>query len=333
MDQNKSIEMMVCYYGKEGFYESGILYYKFHPTTQTFEIMDDVCVGGKINFIIWNNDQIFAPVESDTQTGIKIFTLNASKLQEKHFMNTEYFYSYGVMKTSDYGYFASFSSGVDAIIDFHKDSEIEIKEYENGKSHFINLLEDERVYALDNGNDKLYVYHDSNKKLVVEKEIEFDKESPRLMPLHPFRKCAYLLMQRTNQIVVFDSETFEELQRIQVPDAQLDIDFCGGITVDDTGTYVSVTIRIRNEIALFKVDDNGMLTYLDSQSCGAMPRDIVCEQEHLFITCSYENKIEVMKIVDDKLVKISSFLDIDQPITFANKQMFSMYSRKKGQDI
>lgn len=174
------------------------------------------------------------------QTGIKVFSLEDDKLSETRFLNTEYFYSYGVMKNKDYGYFSSFSSGADAIIDFNKDSEIDTIEYEGGKSHYINFLDD--------GNDRLYVYKDSNKELEFEKNIRFGNESPRLMPLHPNGKRAYLLMQRTNQIVVFDTEGFDELQRIDIPGATIDVDFCGGIFVDKSGTYVCATIRVKMKL-------------------------------------------------------------------------------------
>ncbi|MDQ0363059.1 lactonase family protein [Breznakia pachnodae] len=320
MNQDKSIEMMICYYGKEGYSKSGIMYCRYQPELQTFEIIDDARVGGKINFILWNKEQVLVPVADGNQTGIKVFSLENDKLNESRFLNTEYFYSYGVMKNKDYGYFSSFSSGVDAIIDFHKDSEIDTIEYEGGKSHYINLLNDGRIYALDNGNDMLYVYQDNNKELEIEKKISFGNESPRLMPLHPNGKRAYLLMQRTNQIVVFDTEDFDELQRIDIPGATIDVDFCGGIFVDKSGTYVCATIRVKNEIALFKIDKNGLLIYLDSQACGEMPRDLTSEQEYMFITCSYSNRIEVMKIENDKLVKLDTYLEIDQPITFANKE-------------
>lgn len=50
-----------------------------------------------------------------------------------------------------------------------------------------------------------------------------------------------------------------------------------------------------------------------------MPRDLT-KQEYMFITCSYSNRIEVMKIENDKLVKLDAYLEIDQPITFANKE-------------
>ena len=234
------IEMMICYYGCEKDNHSGIAYAQFIPEKNQFEIISKIEMEGKINFAIWHKNQLFVPIAQDYQNRIYLYEFDNQKFHQVEYFDTTYFYSYGVLINNHYGYFASFASGENAIIDFNRKSELDIKHYKNGRSHYINRLKKGQVYAIDNANNKLLIYDDEHQKLLTKKTIEFLDEGPRLMPSHPSGKLGYLLMERTNRIIVFDFDDFTELQRIDVPNTTIDVDFCGGITVDEKGCFLCV---------------------------------------------------------------------------------------------
>lgn len=316
------IEMMICYYGCEKDNHSGIAYAQFIPEKNQFEIISKIEMEGKINFAIWHKNQLFVPIAQDYQNRIYLYEFDNQKFHQVEYFDTTYFYSYGVLINNHYGYFASFASGENAIIDFNRKSELDIKHYKNGRSHYINRLKKGQVYAIDNANNKLLIYDDEHQKLLTKKTIEFLDEGPRLMPSHPSGKLGYLLMERTNRIIVFDFDDFTELQRIDVPNTTIDVDFCGGITVDEKGCFLCVTVRHKNEIVLFGMDENGLLIYLDSQACAEMPRDLLSENNYVFVTCTTANRIEVFEVVDNKLNRVNSTLELNQPVTFVNKLNF-----------
>lgn len=322
MNIQKDIDLLICYYGTADFTGSGIMRFTFSPEKNKFKIQQDIKIGGKINFVLETNDKVFVPVKTQT-SNLKIYQKQSQGIVEEKTIPTEHFYSYGVMKNNDYGYFSSYVSGVDSIINVKQEKEYDIH-YQSvnndSKSHYIGMLDNGSIYALDNVNNKVIIYQDDKSQWKVYSSMDVGVGAPRLMPLHPSKRLAYLLMERSNQIVVLKyTDTFAEIQRMNVPGVVDNQDFCGGIAVNKDGTYLCVTIRGQDAIALFKIQDTGNISYIHSVPCGKMPRDIIIKDNYVFITCTNSNKIEVMQIRDSVLHMISSVLPVNMPITFASQ--------------
>lgn len=313
------IEMMICYYGANQAEHSGIVYCQFIPETKQFTIVSKIEIAGKVNFGIWNQQQLVVPSTYQEKNQINILKFKAHHYHFVDCFDTSYFYSYGALVNQDYGYFASFSSGENAIIDLKSRIELDVIHSKNGRSHYINFLKNGQIVAIDNSKNRLSFYQDHHHHLTLKQTTQYDNDGPRLMAIHPNGKIGYLLMESSNQIAVINLATYAEIQRVIVPNATINIDYCGGIAVDYLGKTLCVTVRHQNKIILFSIDENGLLIFEDSHSTGEMPRDLFSEQQYYFVTCTDANLIEVFEVVNLKFKKVDAVLKLKQPVTFINK--------------
>ncbi|MEY8354578.1 beta-propeller fold lactonase family protein [Lachnospiraceae bacterium 54-53] len=315
------IDFLVCHYGEHAPFDSGIMYVSFSVNTNTFLVRQEIKVDGKINFILSDKGKIYAPVQQRNRTGILVYEWMAGRLEEKDFIDTGLFYSYGVIR-SGRGYFASFSSGADGVVDLREKKEKEVFKHDrglSGRSHYINFLSSGYLYSVENELNKVYILAEEKERLKVVDSIDFNEDNPRLMPLHPKAPFAYLLTERSNRIIVYHAEQsrLSEIQNIKVPGAEVDKDFCGGIAVNGTGTCLCISIRGKNEIVLYKIMDDGRLMFLDAAACGKMPRDLLIKDEYVFVTCTDSDQIEVFKISGGQLKDLDTALAVRSPITFS----------------
>lgn len=322
----RELHFLVCHYGEKQPFDSGIMCISFLTDTNTFLVRQEINVDGKINFILSDSKKIYAPVQDKNRTGILIYEWLDDKFMELGFIDTTYFYSYGVIRNGK-GYFASFASGADGVVDLQEKKEKGIFKHNgghSGRSHYINFLNNDCLYSVENELNKVYLLAEEKEELKVAGSIDFHQDNPRLMPLHPKAPFAYLLTERSNRIFVYQikESSFIEIQNIKVPGAEVDKDSCGGIAVNETGTHLCISIRGKDEIVLYKIMDDGRLMYLDAVACGKIPRDIMIQDEYVFVTCTKSNQIEVYQITDNRLKCLDTVLSVHSPITFSAGKVF-----------
>ena len=215
----------------------------------------------------------------------------------------------------DYILFASFKSGVDALFD-RKENRI-IKEVvherdgkQSGRSHYIRQLKDGRVVSVENGLNQIYLYR--NKDLEIENVIDFEEKNIRLMNFADEEKTVFLNTEVSNELLVLDGKDFHLKQSLKLTEDEKS--FSGGHVVSDDGRYDFVGIRGEDTLAVFE-NRNGEVSLLEKIPCGKTPRDLYWLEGCLFASCTGENAVEVYKIEEAGLKKMTC-VEVYQPITF-----------------
>ena len=172
--------------------------------------------------------------------------------------------------------------------------------------HWIDWSPDGRfIYAIDLGLDEVSLYQlDGDTLLPAQVAIKLQPEDgPRHMIFSEQLGLAYLLTELSNQVVVLqqDKQTgkLTEIQRL----SSLPVDFAdksqaAAIKLSPAQDFLYVSNRGLNSIAVYAIDAQGKLSYLQNQSTGGnWPRDFVISDdgEFLLVANQLSNDITVLK--------------------------------------
>ncbi len=166
------------------------------------------------------------------------------------------------------------------------------------------------LFVCDLGNDTLYQYpyNASNAKPVDEsRAIKYKIPAgfgPRHIVFSPDHKFVYLLSELDAKIIAysFHDDTLEYLQTVTSTDAQSDADGdigAAAIRISPNGKFLYSSNRGNaNDIAIFKINDNGTLASVAHVKTGKHPRDfnISADGNFLVVACRDENSVKVYKI-------------------------------------
>ncbi|MGX7329311.1 lactonase family protein [Enterococcus bulliens] len=168
---------------------------------------------------------------------------------------------------------------------------------DHAHAHYADLTPDQRLVACDLGTDRVYTYDVSNEgKLTLVSTYKAEPGTgPRHITFHPTKPIAYLFgeLDSTVTVLSYDETTgaFAQQQKISTLPEGYDA-FNGGaaIRVSKDGRFVYASNRGHNSIALFSVNENGQLTFVERvASEGDIPRDFNFNQTEDFIICAHQN--------------------------------------------
>lgn len=169
------------------------------------------------------------------------------------------------------------------------------------------------VLAADLGTDELVTYAVEQDKLVHVSTLQVKPGSgPRHVAFHPKEKIAYLLTELSSEIIVLDYNsdegTFAELQTIKaIPEDFEEINDASAIHVSKDGKFLYTGNRGHNSIALFAINENGTLTFVEHTSTeGKWPRDFAIDPTEKFIVVAnqHSNNLVLFKR-DEETGKLS----------------------------
>lgn len=165
------------------------------------------------------------------------------------------------------------------------------------------------LFATDLGADKIYRFPYLNsvfegQPAILQTDIrEFNvpvESGPRHFDFHPSGKYMYLLGEISGQIVVFDYNEGDLIEKQIILSDTLGARGAGDIHVSPNGRFLYSSNRLKGDgIAVFSIDENtGELTKIGYQDTGKHPRNFVISPDGslLLVACRDENKIQVYNI-------------------------------------
>jgi len=311
----ENIILFLTAYGNSENNDKGIIKLNFNKNNKQIKKEDIIHLDGKSNMIIENDVLLITSLKSKEGNYLEFF--DKKSLEKIYMVETDYFYSYGQI-SGDYLLLASFEKGIDSVFDLNtkkiisNNLHIKSEKEKGGRSHYIKQLDKNRIIAVENMYDQLYVYKNIN--LEVDKVITFENKSIRLISFHPKEDIAYLNTENTNELIVLDTINLNVVDSFKLTDE--DGSFSGGNAISENGEYLFISMRGENTIYIFKNDNNCKLHYVGKKQCGEIPRDLKIVDNYLFVTCSNSNLVEVYEVINDGLNKITQ-VEVFQPITFS----------------
>ena len=168
-------------------------------------------------------------------------------------------------------------------------------------------LSDRFLYDVDLGLDAVFYYEIDHKGRLgnQQKALELDVgDGPRHMIFHPTKNLAFVINELSSTVVsaTVDKEkgSFERVDRKNtLPTDYNGKNSCADIRLSRNGKFLYVSNRGHNSIAIFSIDDDGKLNFIDCESVrGDWPRNFVIspDGEFLLVANRKSNNITVFKI-------------------------------------
>lgn len=153
----------------------------------------------------------------------------------------------------------------------------------------LNAAED-CLYTANLGLDKLFMYGIANGELTEERVISLPEGSgPRHMRLSPDEKQLYVITEYSNEILVYDTSSWEVLQAVStLPEGYRGPSHCSTLCLSPDGHFVYAANRYADTIAVLARDEEGKLTLKGSFECGGRsPRhmELSADGSQLAICC------------------------------------------------
>lgn len=186
---------------------------------------------------------------------------------------------------------------IDSIAQNFQYSEGSINKERQTRSHVHSAIfspEFDYLFLPDLGADKIRCYRfDENQKLpLIETKNPFTKTDleagPRHMTFHPNEKFAYCIEEMAGSISVYNYEngTINKIQRINTHPDKIKEGFeSSDIHISPDGKFLYATNRGKeNNIAIFSIDENGLLKNIGYQSTlGKHPRIFAIDETGKFL--------------------------------------------------
>lgn len=153
----------------------------------------------------------------------------------------------------------------------------------------LNAAQD-RVYTANLGLDRVYVYRVENGGLTEETFFDAPKGSgPRHLRLSPDERRLYAITEYSNEVLVYDTQDYALLQKVStLPEGFVGVSHCSALCIAPNGRFLYGANRYADTIAVFTIDENGLLTLTGSFDCGGRsPRhmELFPDGSQLVICC------------------------------------------------
>lgn len=305
-------EVYLCAYGKNQV-EKGIVKLTFDLKTKDLKKEFVLPLEGKCNLVTKSNGKLYLSVKRAEGNFIEEYDALTYECLSKS--PSEYFYSYGQV-VGDKFLLASYESGVDSVFDLnthcfaahciHQRDGVE----GHGKSHYIQCLSDGQIVAIENGLQQIYLYKNMN--LDIERVIDYPPVNVRLLSISDYHSVAYMNTELSNEMISLRTTDWTEINRWKMADQEGW--YSGGNAISKDGEIVCASVRGQDRVHVF-YGNGGLLFPAGSFGCGRIPRDLKFVSDYLFISCTEDNKIEVIDFTDMKFRKCAE-IEVYQPITF-----------------
>jgi len=191
-------------------------------------------------------------------------------------------------------------------------------------SHFIAPTPDGAfAYAVDLGTDEVLVYRLAQGKLSYSQALSLDCPTgwgPRLMPMSPDGRFAYLLYEMANRVAVLQYQhgQFKQRQILSV----LAEDYQGNNSaaacrLSPDGHYLLVSNRGENTLVLFRIEAaTGLLSFCQRIPCADTPRDLLFCADLVLVAAQGGHRLQVFRLDRrvDQLVEQGPGLALSSPV-------------------
>lgn len=128
---------------------------------------------------------------------------------------------------------------------------------------------------------------------------------PRHFTVHPNGKFAYVILENTGEVVVFDyaSGQLKEKQKVSMPVAGYDGNIhAADIHISPDGKFLYGSMRAEiNELGIYSIDKKGLLKWVGRQSTmGKIPRNFEIDPTGNFLLVGNQNSDEIVIFKRDK---------------------------------
>jgi 6-phosphogluconolactonase (cycloisomerase 2 family) len=279
--------------------------------------------GGKCNFTLLDKNTLYAPVQKpDGSCFLQAYQLKNNDVTFFNAWPVSALYSHGLLHNNQL-ILASFSDGKEGLFDLEQKKETASfihtrKGYEEkGRSHFVGRTPDQKhFFAVDHALQKIYLFDIENDKFMERDGFEFDQEERiRLMPYFKKKDVFFLNTEKTNCIytLAYSDGQFQILHKTQMP--YKPGSFSGGMAFDEDGKYLAISLRGENTLLLYEIEPDASLKLVQPLACKNMPRDVLFENNKLYVSCSLDDVVEIYDLKPGHLEKTGE-IEIPNPITF-----------------
>ena len=212
----------------------------------------------------------------------------------------------------------------------HEGSSVNKDRQEKPHVHSVVLsLDDRHLLVPDLGTDKVYQYRVDTKQrhALIPMDVPFlavnPGGGPRHLTFHPNGKHAYLILELEGAVMALDYSKGKLTSKQTI--SMVSSDFKGRVSGADIHTspdgkflYASNRGDV-NEIAIYSIDRNGMLTLTGRQSVlGKTPRNFVIDPTGNFLLVANQNTNEIIIFKRDVnsglLTPTGKKIEVDKPV-------------------
>lgn len=186
--------------------------------------------------------------------------------------------------------------------------------YNNAHMHYSQFVS-ENIYAVDLGNDCIYIY-DNNMKLLT--QIHLNKGTgPRHLVITKDSNQIMVVTELSNELLIYirQNNEFKLRQQIKILENKNIKSYAAAIKISNDEKNIYVTNRGHNSISVYRKNEEDMYECIQTiSSFGDFPRDITLNksEEYAIVTNQKSNNISIFKrdIVDGKLEKINQIENV-----------------------
>ena len=221
-----------------------------------------------------------------------------------------------------YAYSANYSGDEISLYNFNNktiSAEIDlIVKPDQSRAHFImGDPSDKFVHAVFLGLDKVFSYTIEDDKFVANGNQEYfslpDGYGPRHLVFHPDSNWVYILNELHSSTTVgsYNSETgvITEVQDISMlPPEYSGSNSAAAIRMHPNGKFLYASNRGHNSIAVFKIEDDGLLSIVEYESSGSnWPRDFNISSDGTFMVVGNEKGNSIFSFrIDESTGELTS---------------------------
>lgn len=188
--------------------------------------------------------------------------------------------------------------------------------------HYVGITPEKKyLYSVDLGSDKIVLYHYEEGKIVENEDLTINVlpgSGPRHMIFSGNGEHAYLVNEIANNIMVFDcgSDGIILRQKIScLPHGFNKASSAAAIRMSEDERYLFVSNRGHNSIAMYKISgDTGKIGLIGFYEVGENPRDFNVIGKYLVVASQNDNRLEVLEIGNDELIRLDQQLSIPEPV-------------------
>ncbi|GAB1307976.1 lactonase family protein [Urechidicola sp. KH5] len=199
---------------------------------------------------------------------------------------------------------------------------------EGPHAHFATFYKDEFIYVVDLGIDEIALYKiGENRKAVGEKQTALKLEGgagPRHIEFHPNKPLVYIVNELTGAVttakVDLNTGLMTAINTIStLPEGFEGENSSADIHMTKDGSFLYITNRGPNNIAIFKVDTDGMPTLMGHESVrGNWPRNFTLSPDEKFLLVANQLSNNIVVFNRDASTGVLTFsgheLEMSMPV-------------------
>ena len=204
----------------------------------------------------------------------------------------------------------------------HEGTSINPKRQNEPHPHFVGMTLDKKyVYCVDLGLDKIIYYNHENGVLNHVFSVSVDVGSgPRQMVFLEQNKLAYLVTEIANtvQVYSYESERMTKLQSLStIPIDYSEMNSLAAVRINSSGNQLLVSNRGHDSIALFDINEDGLLRFNTRIACGKTPRDATFVADEFVVVAAQDSDVlQVFSLNEGEICKVEEII-VKSPVDIA----------------